>query len=65
MIERYTLRFTPAVSHKELMKHFQEGNGFHEVQFAKLHQMEARIGLLCDPTDLKKIDKFLKELSKY
>ncbi len=63
MIERYTLKFTPAVSQKDLMKHFQEGNGFDEAQLAKLHQMKARIELLCDPADLKKIDDLLKELS--
>ncbi|HVB33730.1 MAG TPA: hypothetical protein VNJ52_05070 [Patescibacteria group bacterium] len=64
MIERYTLKFTPAVSHKDLMKHFNEGNGFDEGQLAKLHQMKARIDLLCEPADLKKIGELLKELSK-
>lgn len=63
MIERYTLKFTPAVSHKDLMKRFQEGN-FDEAQPAKLHQMKARIELLCDPADLKKIDEMLKELAQ-
>jgi hypothetical protein len=64
MVERYSLKFTPAVSHKDLMKHFQEGKGFDEAQLAKLHQMKARIELLCDPADLKKIDELLKLLSE-
>ncbi|HLI29555.1 MAG TPA: hypothetical protein VKV79_00465 [Terriglobia bacterium] len=50
MIERYTLRFVPAVNHKETLKHLQEGRGFDGAQLAKLHQMKARIELLCDPT---------------
>ena len=62
--ERYTLKFTPAVNHKDLMKHFQDGNGFDEAQLAKLHQMKARIELLCGPEDLKKIDELLRELSR-
>ena len=46
------------------MKQFHEGKGFDEGQLAKLHQMKARIELLCDPADLKKIDDLLKKLSK-
>jgi hypothetical protein len=57
-------KFTPAVSDKNLMKHFQEGNGFDEAQLAKLHQMKARIEPLCGPADLKKINDSLKKLSK-
>jgi len=50
------------VSQKELQNHFQER--LDEAKLARLHQMKARVDLLCDPADLKKIDDLLKEVSK-
>lgn len=62
MIERYTIKVAPAVSQKEILKQLNEGE-FDESKFAKLHQIKARIDLLCDPADVKKIGELLKELS--
>jgi hypothetical protein len=62
MIERYNIKVAPAVSQKEILKHLNEGE-IDESKLAKLHQVKARIELLCDPADLKKIGELLKELS--
>jgi hypothetical protein len=63
-IECYTMKVAPAVSQKEILKHLNERKDFDEVNLAKLHQMKARIDLLCDPADLKKVDELPSGLSK-
>ena len=64
MIERYTIKFAPAVSHKELMKRLQETQELDPEQLKKLGQVKVVIEAICDPQDLKKITEKLKELAK-
>jgi hypothetical protein len=62
MIERYTIKFGPAVSQKELEKALNEA--LHPDELNRLHKMKARIEVIADFDDLKKIAEVLKELSK-
>ena len=60
MIERYTIKFGPAVSQKDLEK------ALHESGVTPMHtsltMMKARIEIIADFEDLKKISETLKEL---
>ena len=58
MIERYTIKFAPAVSQKELEKALHEG--IDSPQVKNLHKLKARIELICDYKDLHIIDDFIK-----
>ena len=64
MIERYTIKFGPAVSQKELEKALHETGIEGEVSVSKqLHKMRARIEVIGDFEDLKKIAALIKQLS--
>lgn len=58
MIERYTIKFGPAVSQKELEKVLDE-NG----DLSKAHHLKVRIELIGEAEDLKKLSAILRELS--
>jgi hypothetical protein len=58
MIERYTIKFGPAESQKELEKALHEGK--ESTDLASLHKLKARIELICDYKDLHTIDEFIK-----
>jgi len=60
MIERYTIKFGPAVSQKELEKALQTGEA--NLDPKDLHKMKARIEVIGDFEDLKAISAFLKTL---
>jgi hypothetical protein len=60
MIERYTIKVCPAVSQKELEKALHE-SGDTPVH-SQLHKMKARIEIICDFEDLKKLTEILKSL---
>jgi hypothetical protein len=62
MIDRYTIKFGPAVSQKELEKIINSG----EVHFKPddLKKMKARIELIGDIEDLKKVTELLKTLKR-
>jgi hypothetical protein len=62
MIERYTIKFGPAVSQKELEKALHE-SGDTPVH-SQLNKMKARIEMIGDFEDLKRISDLLKELEK-
>ena len=59
MIERYTIKFGPAVSQKELEKALNE-NG----DLSKAHHLRTRIELIGEAEDIKKLSELLKQLSK-
>jgi hypothetical protein len=61
MIERYTIKFGPAVSQKELEKALNEATSPEELR--KLHKMKTRIEFIGDIEDVKKIGDALKSLS--
>jgi hypothetical protein len=58
MIERYTIKFAPAVSQKELEKALHEGIDSPKIQ--GLHKLKARIELICDYKDLHQLDEFIR-----
>lgn len=62
MIERYTIKFGPAVSQKELEKALHEAQ--HPDELKRLQKMKARIEIVADLEDVKKIADFVKGLSK-
>jgi hypothetical protein len=63
MIERYTIKFGPAVSQKELEKELNESGDISVIP--KLNQMKARIEIVGDFEDLKKVVTFIKQLQKH
>ena len=63
MIERYTIKFGPAVSQKELETLLHADLTPHETN--RLSLMKARIEIVGDFEDLKKISALLKELAPH
>lgn len=61
MIDRYTITFGPAVSQKELEKALHE-SGETPAHIPDLKQLKARIDVVGDFEDLKKISALLKQL---
>ena len=59
MIERYTIKFGPAVSQKELEKALNDGG-----DLTKAHHLKARIELVGEAEDIKKLSELLKQLKK-
>lgn len=62
MIERYTIKFSPAVSQKELEKKLNEATSTEQLK--DLHKMKARVELVGDPEDIKMILDLLKGRTK-
>jgi len=56
MIERYTIKFGPAVSQKELEKALQE-QGPSPAHIPDLKKMKAKIEIVADFDDLKKLPR--------
>jgi hypothetical protein len=61
MIDRYTIKFGPAVSQKELEKALHESG--ETPDHTKLTKMKARIEIIGDFEDLKKLKEVLIQLS--
>ena len=61
MIERYTIKFGPAVSQKELEEALNEGA---KVNADHLNKVKARIDVIADFEDLRKVAQVLKDLAK-
>jgi hypothetical protein len=61
MIERYTIKFGPAVSQKELAKALHESE---DTPNPRPHEMNARIEIVAGVEDLKKIMEVLKEMGR-
>lgn len=62
MIERYTIKFGPAVSQKELEKALHEPD--ETPAQSNLHKMKARIEVIGDFEDLKKVRNLIEELRR-
>jgi hypothetical protein len=60
MIERYTIKFGPAVSQKELEKALHE-DGETPAQ-TNLNMMKARIEIIADFDDLREISRLLQKM---
>jgi hypothetical protein len=61
MIERYTIKFGPAVSEKELEKKLNEA--LHPDELKGLYRMKARIELVGEIEDIHKLQQMLKDLA--
>lgn len=61
MIERYTIKFGPAVSQKELEKIMHSDEG--EFRPDDLKKMKARIEIIAEFEDLKQVSELIKSLS--
>ena len=64
MIEKYTIKFGPAVSQKELEKALYDTGHTPMQNPPDLTKMKARIELIGDFEDVKKLSDILKELRK-
>jgi hypothetical protein len=62
MIERYTIKFGPAVSQKDLEKALHEDSG-KPADLPDLKKMKARIEFIGDFEDVRKIRDVIKSLS--
>ena len=62
MIERHTTHFTTVVSQKEPEKKLNEAT--HPDELKAIYRMKARIEIIADPEDLKRISDLLKETSE-
>ena len=62
MISSHTIKFTPALSQKELTEKLHSGEHLTPEELSKLHQMKATITLVGDFEDLKKVSDFIKQL---
>jgi hypothetical protein len=62
MIERYTIKFGPAISQKELEKALHEDG--ETPNHTNLTKMKARIEFIGDFDDIKRVKELLKSLSK-
>jgi hypothetical protein len=60
MIDRYTIKFGPAVSQKELEKALNEGNDAPHV-----YKLPAKIEFIGDFVDIKKVKETLIQLLKH
>jgi hypothetical protein len=60
VIERYTIKFSAAVSQKELEKALNEGKD--SPQIPNLHKLRVRIDLVCDYKEMRIIDEFVKHI---
>jgi len=64
MIERYTIKVAPAVSHKDIIKSLDSTKEYDAEQLKKLQHLKIRVEIIGEAPDLKKISDLLKELSK-
>lgn len=63
MIDRYTIKFGPAVSQKELEKALIEAK--HPDDLKKFKQVKARIQFVGEIEDVKRVSEYLKELAHH
>jgi hypothetical protein len=64
MIERYTIKFAPAVSQEELRQKLEGMTDYNPEELDRLHKMKAKIEVVCDFSDLREIRALLETRSK-
>jgi hypothetical protein len=64
MIDRYTIKINPAVSHADLVKKLDEMKEFDPEEVRKLHALKVRVEAICGAEDVKRLTDLLKELAK-
>jgi hypothetical protein len=62
MIDRYTIKVAPAVSHKDIIKTLDATKEYDPEQLKKLQHLKIRIEVIGEAADYKKISDLLKEL---
>jgi hypothetical protein len=55
MIDRYTIKMAPAISHAELMKQFQTGAAPTPDQVNQLSKLKAKVEIVADYADVEKV----------
>ena len=63
MIERYTIKSSPAVPHKDILKRLDEIKDGDTDGLRKLQSLKVRIELICETADIKRITVLLKDLT--
>ena len=63
MIDRYTIKFAPAVSQRELEKALHDAGATPHDNLPDIKKMKARIEVVGDFDDLKKLRALLEALS--
>jgi hypothetical protein len=63
LIERYSIKAAPALSHKGILKKLEETEDSSPNELKKLQHLKLRIEVICEAEDLKKISDLLKDLS--
>ena len=62
MIERYTIKINPAVSHADLVKKLDEMKDLNPEETRKLQFLKVKVEAVCEPADLERLTDLLKEL---
>jgi hypothetical protein len=63
MIDRYTIKINPAVSHADLVKKLDEMKDFDPEEMKKFHYFKVRLEVICEAADIKELNELLKQLS--
>jgi hypothetical protein len=63
MIDHYTIKAVPAVSHKEIMKQLESGGGITPEHTNKLTKVKVKIEAVGDYEDMEKLRNLLGRLS--
>jgi hypothetical protein len=64
MIERYTTRINPTVSHADLVKTHGEVKDFNPAEMRKLEFLKVKMEAVFESADSKCLTDLLKELAK-
>jgi hypothetical protein len=64
MIERYSIKFSPAISQDELRKKLETMAEYDPTELDRLHKMKAKIEVVCDFADLRELRALLESRSK-
>jgi hypothetical protein len=64
VIDRYTIKVAPAVSHKDIIKTLEATKEIDPEQLKKLQHLKVKVEVICEAQDYKKISDLLRELSR-
>lgn len=63
MMDHYSIKAAPAISHKEIMKQLESGAGITPEHTAKLTKVKVKIEAVGDYEDMEKVRNLLEQLS--
>ena len=64
MIDCYTVKVAPAIPHSEVLKKLDEMKEYDPEQMRRLQHLKAKIEVIYEAGNLKRITDLLKELAK-